>query len=142
MGPLLREEPERSDLGRVLSVSRSRVFKIWRLDNRLRVAGLLLLVVAALAGGWALWVFRDRSLLDVGVVFWAVASLVVGIVVGKTVLRVLRWRTTLRDTLARIGFGIAMGLGGFLIARLHLAVFDRWYLRRGRVERVARDDHV
>jgi hypothetical protein len=41
-----------------------------------------------------------------------------------------------RDTFTRILIGLAMSLFGWLVAGIHLAVFDPWFLRRGRVKSV------
>jgi len=41
-----------------------------------------------------------------------------------------------RETLVRIGIGIGMSLLGCLFARVYLHIFDWWYLRLGRIDRV------
>jgi hypothetical protein len=48
----------------------------------------------------------------------------------------LRWR----DTLSRIAVGIGMSLFGCLLARLHLIVFDRLFLRLGSFERFQKQE--
>jgi len=51
-------------------------------------------------------------------------------VVGENLVRVVRFRETLQQIL----IGLGMCCGGFLIARLHLWVFDPLYLKLGKVE--------
>jgi len=53
-------------------------------------------------------------------------------VLGKWVMRIVRFR----ETVSKVLMGIIMSAFGFLLARLHLHVFDKLYLRFGRLERV------
>jgi len=46
--------------------------------------------------------------------------------------KVLRYRKTLQDVV----IGVGMVTVGWLVARLHLHVFDRWFLRQGRLARL------
>ena len=56
---------------------------------------------------------------------------IVGKKYGKSVMRVVRWR----DTLKYIAVGFGMSTLGFLAARLHLHVFDPLYLRYGKLDK-------
>jgi len=49
-------------------------------------------------------------------------------------MRVVRYR----DTLSEIAIGVGMSLVGWILARIHLHVFDKWYLRAGRVKKAGR----
>jgi predicted acylesterase/phospholipase RssA len=131
----MRRGGVRSDLAKILSAAKSRVFKIWRLNKVLQILGFLVIAAAVVGLGLALWALRDQPILTLGAIFWVLVTVVLGLLLGKGLLKLLRWRSTLRDMVVRVGFGTAMSLGGFLAARLHLAVFDRWYLKRGRVPR-------
>jgi len=42
-----------------------------------------------------------------------------------------------KDTAERVGISIGMGVLGWLLALIHILVFDRLYLRRGRLSRIA-----
>jgi hypothetical protein len=42
------------------------------------------------------------------------------------------------NTLLRVSIGVAMSLFGFIIARIHLHVFDKIFLRQGNLERFNR----
>jgi len=56
-------------------------------------------------------------------------TLLATLVLGKTLMLVVRYKKTLRRALIHVG----MVIFGFLIARIHLHFFDRVYLRLGRV---------
>ncbi len=53
-------------------------------------------------------------------------------VVGKRVMNALQ----VKSTLQRIAVGVGLAVAGWVAAGLHLAVFDPWFLRRGRTKRV------
>ena len=40
-----------------------------------------------------------------------------------------------RETLMRFARGVAMAAIGFMVARLHLHVFDQWFLKWGSLEK-------
>jgi len=58
----------------------------------------------------------------------AALNRVLGYTYGRGVMRAIRWRDTPRSVVV----GACMTLGGFAVARIHLHVFDRWYLDAGR----------
>jgi hypothetical protein len=60
-----------------------------------------------------------------------VVNVIVGKKQGRNIMRVIRWRDTIRS----IVIGIVMSTVGFMIARLHLHVFDRMYIRHGRLDK-------
>ena len=75
-------------------------------------------------GQFALW--------SIGLVLLStVIAVIIGRARGKRIMKLIRWR----DTLAYIASGIMMSLFGWLFARLHLHLFDRWFLRHGKIER-------
>ena len=57
---------------------------------------------------------------------------VVAVIFGKLVMKIV-W---VRQTLMKIAFGIGMSVFGFLVARLHLHVFNPLYLRLGSMQRI------
>jgi predicted acylesterase/phospholipase RssA len=127
----LKEREEAKELKRYLGVSSELFLKVWRLlpvwQQRALVA---LLVVPTLAVFF--WVcLRQPSfpLLTLGMVGSIAATIIAGLLGGKTIVRVVRFR----DTLMHIAVGIGMALFGCFLARLHLFVFDPWYLRLGKV---------
>jgi predicted acylesterase/phospholipase RssA len=150
MQPGPANEKGRQHLERLLDASGSLAFKIWNLSQPLIILKWALL--AALLAG-AAWLFYDRwnekiiptavsgltfknialfVLTTLGFAILAAAvNGVIGKKQGKNVMRVIRWR----DTLKSIATGIGMSFLGFLAARLHLHVFDPLYLRYGRLDK-------
>jgi predicted acylesterase/phospholipase RssA len=129
-------EAANEDLQRLLTVGANLAFKIWQLVPALKalaVAG----GIAALAGvvWWAAnhW---TKPLLNVAVIATPVLAALAGLVVSKTVVRVVRYR----ETLERIALGAGLALCGWLIAGVHLILFDKWFLARGRLRRLLQSD--
>ena len=85
---------------------------------------------------WLCWRWASWPVLTLGVIGGAVAATVAGFVVGKTIARIA-W---FREALIRVGLGIVMSLLGWLAARAYLYLFDKWYLRLGRLDRVVSRD--
>jgi hypothetical protein len=158
-------EKRREHLEKLLDAGSSLAFKIWRLWWKgwtLRIiTGTL--VVAALLFCWYVLGLRDVNFSDVwnasifplSLYKWLsgwftykwIALTVLGIGVtrlvvsfldhhlgkgrGKYVVRAIKWR----DTLKSIAVGIGMSTLGFIGARIHLHIFDRFYLRYGKLEK-------
>jgi predicted acylesterase/phospholipase RssA len=124
---------------RQLKAAGSVAFKVWRLTRWLQVvAGLLALVLLALASFGVYWVLatpgvRDAPVGTYGEVVWKLltmlGTLLLTLLVGKTLMSVWHYKKTLRRALIHLG----MCVSGFLVARLHVHLFDRLYLRIGRV---------
>ena len=126
-------------------------FKIWMLSPTLRVLKYMLLAAVIAAVAWLFYVRWDASVIppaiSSGLTFRYVAYTVAGMIgvalltlvvkalvgkkYGKSVMRVVRWR----DTLKYIAIGVGMSTLGFLAARLHLHVFDPLYLRYGKLDK-------
>jgi predicted acylesterase/phospholipase RssA len=124
---------------RILAVAKSRAFKVWHLLPALKVAALVLGVAAV--GGLAYWIWlqRARSIAEFGVVSgvtiggigMTLATLALGLLVGRTIVRML----DIKKTLSRAAIAAGLAVVGWAGAALHLAVFDPLYLRHGRVQR-------
>ena len=127
------KEPLKSEhLLKLLKVGGQQAFKIWRLCKPLKVIALGLAILALVLLLWACWKWSSVALITLGTIGSSVAVLIAGGIFGKTVMRVVRYR----DTLTEIAIGVGMSLFGWILARIHLHVFDRWYLRAGRVEKI------
>jgi predicted acylesterase/phospholipase RssA len=123
-------EPSRSGwLLKLLNVSGQQAFKIWKLNTPLKVTGWVLGIVALVLLLWACWRWSSVALITLGTIGTTVAIVIAGAILGKTVMRVVRYR----DTLTEIATGVAMSLVGWILARIHLHVFDKWYLHAGRL---------
>jgi predicted acylesterase/phospholipase RssA len=136
------EGPNRSQLEQLLAAGSNSAFKIWRLCRPLIVLKWVIAGAATLAAALALWQWRATSLtlgqisaMVLSIIFFALLAVIIrgvaGARTGRYVLRLIQPRETARD----IAVGIGMSVVGFLVARLHLLVFDRLYLWYGRIER-------
>jgi H+/Cl- antiporter ClcA len=94
----------------------------------------MLAIVAVSGFFWASWRWPTFSLfnLSLGWCGAATALVLAGMIFSKIVIRIVRYR----ETLNRIAIGIVLALFGWLIARLHIHVFDKWYLRSGKIDRI------
>jgi hypothetical protein len=132
---------------RLLGVSDTLAFKIWKLRKGLQWTAFALAAAVFLFGSWAAIAFR-RSVLLQAITVGTIALFVFGLaltaigtaLVGKKLMKVIR----LRETLIRAAVGLGVGIVGWLAAALHLLVFDPMFLREGSFEnyrrRFARDD--
>ena len=64
----------------------------------------------------------------------AALNRLLGYTYGRDVMKAIRWRDTLRSVVV----GVCMAFGGFVVARVHLHVFDKWYLRFGKIRSLPR----
>jgi predicted acylesterase/phospholipase RssA len=132
--PLLKQPSANSTLMRHLQVADKLVFKVWMLSRGLQLVGglALLALFAALAFlSWWHWSTAFFSL-TVGAVLTTLVCLALGAAGWGPLVKAFHYRKTFQSIL--IGFG--MGTLGWGLARLHLHVFDRWFLRRGQLKRL------
>lgn len=142
-------------LDKVLKAAANSAFKPWMLSPTL-IALKWALLAAAVAG--VLFAFYSRwesSIIPAWLYEWAHAHLtfkgvalfvlwfaafallaafvnfLIGRARGKYIMRVVKWR----DTVNYIAVGILMSVAGWLVARLHLHVFDPLYLRYGSLDK-------
>jgi hypothetical protein len=129
--PALEGDGSTPELTRHLRVGGEAAFKVWRLYRPLTVFGWLLGAVALVGFAWLLYAYRKVGFPVVGWIGSLLAGLAVSAVLGSKVKSLLWWR----NLLLRLGIGIALGVVGWAIAWLHLALFDRLFLALGRVQR-------
>lgn len=145
MRPGVTGEAKRNHLERLLSVAANVPFKVWQLSGALVFLKWLLalaalaIVVAFLASKWndqlisltyktaVTWIGGAVAI----VMLTALAKAIFGKTTGGAVVRVFKWRDTIRRYLALLG----MATVGWLAARLHLHVFDKLYLRLGKLDK-------
>ena len=89
-------------------------------------------LVAILAAAWACYHWRDYPLITPGQIGVLILLAAATTLLGRRVMSVVRYK----DTAQQIGIRVGMGLLGWALASLHLAIFDRLYLRRGRLSRI------
>lgn len=152
---------QRKYLSSLLDAGASIAFKIWQLSPVLK--GVKWMMVAAALGAivWMVYSYWNHSVMqllldnvlpqgtadfavgDAGIAIliaigMALLAYVLNVVLGKKigagVMKVVKWR----DTLRMVGAGVVMVAGGFLVARLHLWFFDRWYLKYGKLSSLPR----
>lgn len=142
---------------KLLAAGGSIAFKVWKLAPVLSALLALLLLAPVLVAGF--FIYREVSprlgayfawagtitLLDVRnwfvafLVGFALTALVTNVLVqkfgrrvGTGIMRAVKWR----DTLIRVGVGVFMCVVGFILARIHLHLFDSLYLSRGSLDRL------
>jgi hypothetical protein len=132
--PLMKQAGEDTPLMRQLRVADKLFFKVWLLSRKLQlVAG-----AAALTLLWLglTWTYQSRTRVILELTVGGVAGVLLVVTLGwlgwKPAVKVLRYRKTLQDVV----IGVGMVTVGWLVARLHLHVFDRWFLRQGRLARL------
>ncbi|HWS88603.1 MAG TPA: tetratricopeptide repeat-containing protein [Pyrinomonadaceae bacterium] len=125
-------------VSRLLAVSDTLAFKIWKLKKSLQYVAVVLALAILVGGGWAVIRWWEKELVQaitVGALCTMVLSMALTALgtalVSKKLMRVVR----LRETLRRAAVGVFVGLFGWLAARLHLYVFDPMFLREGSIKR-------
>jgi predicted acylesterase/phospholipase RssA len=125
-------------LKKQLGVSHMLAFKIWQLSMPLTLTSWALGLGALLFAVWACFHWASQVLVntitlwDIGVFIATTAAMsVLTYVIGKKLMRIVH----LRETLIRVGIAIVVALLGWLVAGIHLTVFDKMFLRHGSFER-------
>ncbi len=135
---LLTETPgpqvtaQRKDLELQLKVGRGLFFKAWHLITGLKIAafaaiGLLLWgLIKVIAAQWHSVVFS----MSVGGLIIALLGLVAALF-----LPAMKWLNP-KEEVRSIVIKVAVALTGYVMAKLHLMIFDRLFLKRGRLVRL------
>jgi predicted acylesterase/phospholipase RssA len=136
--PLLKLGGESTPLQHQLKVADKLAFKVWFLMRRLQIGlGLAVLILLAFAS-YVIPHHLDHPLFElrptVGGLLLAMVPLVLSLLGLTALARVVSYKKTVQDVL----IGVGMATLGFLFARLHLHVFDRMFLRQGRIQRLGR----
>jgi predicted acylesterase/phospholipase RssA/tetratricopeptide (TPR) repeat protein len=132
--PAMSPGPTFEGLVKRLHTGRLNFFKVWWLSVPLVVVAVLLAAggLAALVWAWARWGATPINFGTVRSVGISLFFLALALTVTPWIGRCIRFR----KTLGQLGF---VTLGSLLAAvafKVHLAVFDRWFLRWGRLEQV------
>jgi hypothetical protein len=127
----MKDPSQSGSLLKLLKVGSQQAFKIWQLNIPLKITSWILGALALILLLWACWKWSSVALITLGTIGTTVALLIAGAIFGKTVMGLVRYRDTLTD----IAVGVAMSLVGWVLARIHLHVFDKWYLRTGRIKK-------
>ncbi len=121
-------------LVKLLRVASNLAFKIWLLWRPLQITAvvLALALIALLVWFNQYWWGRQLVKLTLGGLVVMGGMFVLGKLLGSTVMKFVNYRKTLEE----FAVGLIMSVLGFAIARLHVHIFDRWYLRWGKLNRV------
>ena len=138
---------------RMLEVASQKAFKIWSLSTPLKVLAWVLRFALAAAFIWLWWNYPKVPLVHIlppngfavtmnwigGAIATALLAIVLSRVLGRflagATMAIVKWRSTLKDFLR----GTALATVGFIAARVHLHVFDKAFLRKGRTKRALKD---
>jgi hypothetical protein len=128
---LIHDQYTSRELNKLLKVAGSTALKIWLLSQPLKITGIIISLTAVAAFIVASYIWPSLPLVTLGMIGTSVLFLIIGLFVGKTILRIVNFR----ETLTQIAIGIGMSILGWAVARLHLHVFDRWFLNYGSMKR-------
>jgi hypothetical protein len=136
---LVKDKADTKRFMKLLKAGGSPAFKIWRLSPPLKALGVVLGIAALGVFFWASLRWPAFPLITLGWVASFAGLTVVGFVLAKvlgaTGAKSLMSTVQYRETFSQVVKGAAMALAGFLVARLHLHVFDRWFLKWGRMDK-------
>ena len=114
----------------LLSVSNELAWKVWKQVPSLRALRGSLVAGGIIGAGYALWRKRMVGLPSLGVV----SLIAIGLLAGKWTLAQLDKRRLYHKRLGEMGLGFAITLVGWIVAGLHLLIFDRLFLGHGKWE--------
>jgi hypothetical protein len=123
-----------------LDAAKFLTFKVWRLSRILQLgAGVTAITLLGLAavlavGQWQVWSSHPLPRVHPQLTFGLVLLLVVAGTLGVLFVPPLLRKFRLPKTFQQIAIGIGMATVGFAVARLHLHVLDKIFLRHGRVK--------
>lgn len=122
------------ELLRLLKVSNCLAFKIWKLVPALKAVGITFLVLVAVGLLFLAFYYSGNAIITIGQLLALILATAASYVLGENVVRAVRFRDTLQKALV----GIGLCLGGFVVAWIHLGIFDKMYLRLGEAKRITK----
>ncbi|MEJ2156779.1 MAG: patatin-like phospholipase family protein [Desulfobacteraceae bacterium] len=128
--PAMQDRSKSDRLLKILTAGSQRAFKIWRLSKPLEIAGWAIICVVVVLFLWICWRWSSVALLTLGGIGSGLVLFALGAVFGKFVMKIVRFK----DTLKEIATGVGMALVGWAAAQIHLRVFDRLFLKKGRIQ--------
>ncbi|MGB9439187.1 MAG: tetratricopeptide repeat-containing protein [Desulfobacterales bacterium] len=127
----MQDNEKSQDMRKLLKVAGNTALKIWLLSKPLKIVGMIIALAAVIAFLAVSFKWPALPLITLGMIGTSLLFFIIGLFVGKTILRIANFR----ETLTQIAIGVGMSLLGWGAARLHLHVFDKWYLRAGRMDK-------
>jgi predicted acylesterase/phospholipase RssA len=135
------DEDAYQELKNLLDVAKKSAFKVWTLAPRLQLAARvarLLVIVAAILGAfhWRDYVFR----ISLSTILWFLVPILVTVTLGRLftprLAKILSVVSGIRTQVWRMVLFVALAVLGCMVAAIHIRFFDRWYLYRGRIDRL------
>lgn len=141
--PAMTRATDDDRLMKVLRTASSLPFKAWRLVPALRYLSMALLAAVAVGLVYVHLQWGPRTLADVAAVLpeslqvrvGDVIFVVVGLAVSVLGLSIVARALQLRGAVSRAALGVGVAAIGWVVALVHLAVFDRLYLSYGSRDR-------
>jgi hypothetical protein len=132
--PAMKDGNPDSSLMRRLKVAEKIALKVWRLSRLLQigasVAAVVIIAVLMLKMGWRELLAVELGVLTVGGLGIGLLVIIAGLL-STPILRLVRFPKTPEQLL----IGVGMATFGFVVARLHLHLFDKLFLWDGRLRR-------
>ncbi len=135
--PLLAMKPDanaqRKDLSLQLQVARKIFFKTWDLSLHYKILAsiAMLAVLAGLLG--FLWIIRNETAIET--ITWGELLIIIGAAGIVCFLPIIEWLKP--AGMARSGlFKFTLAVLGCILANVHLYCVDRWFLARGKLDRL------
>ena len=126
---LTRTDPQgRERMLTLLSVSNELALKVWKQLPPLKALAAGVGGAAIIGAGYALWKKRMVELPSLGVV----SLVAIALLAGKGILAQLDKRRIYHKRLGEMGLGFAIAFVGWIVAGLHLLIFDRLFLDHGK----------
>jgi hypothetical protein len=128
-GALTCTDPQgRERMLTLLHVSSELALKVWKQLPLLKALAVALGGAAIIGAGYALWSTRMIELPSLGVV----SLVAIVLLAAKGILAQLDKRRLYHKRLGEMGLGFAIAFVGWIVAGLHLLIFDRLFLDHGR----------
>jgi len=130
----------RRDLALQLETGSGLFFKVWRLIPALRAIAIVGAVALAVLLLWLAFTAWNSPL---PALQWDVtvgrALVILLFTAATTVVPLLKWMNP-QSAVRGYGMKVVIALAGFVASNVHLLIFNRLYLKRGRVDRLLRLD--
>jgi predicted acylesterase/phospholipase RssA len=129
-----RNDARRTDLGRQLDVGSAAAFKIWKLNFVLRVISWGVAAAALFLLIWCAYTFWDDTIptpqVSVGAIVVSIAIMIAGIVIP-----IIKWLSPQKAMRGYLNKAL-VALGGFVLANVHVFIFDPLFRKRGSLDRL------
>ncbi|MDR4467770.1 MAG: patatin-like phospholipase family protein [Nitrospira sp.] len=145
--PEMAVEPQSSNFGRLIEVARHTAFKVWKLSGGLRIISHVTVAAIVLAIGWMGYTHSADVLLsgklnllgksvEQSLTWGGVASVLATLLLTPFVGKGLMGKMGVirqGELVNRWAVGVGIGLVGWIAATLHLYLFDKLFLKYGRL---------